>query len=84
MLPMIAMRSTALSSSDFGDHLQNSFPLLRCVRDQLVPIRIRNDSVRRTRPELVFDQKAIGYELHEVSDARPSRWAGSRLDFKGG
>lgn len=81
MLPMVAMRSATLSDGDLGDHIQNSFAPLRCVWYQIVPISIRNDSVRRTPPELVFDQEAIGHELHEVGGARPSRWAGSRFDF---
>jgi hypothetical protein len=55
MLPMVAMRSTTLSAGDLGDHIQNSFAPLRCVWYQIVPIGIRNDSVRRTPPELVFD-----------------------------
>ena len=42
---------------------------------------IRDDSVRRLPPELVFDQDTIGHELYEVGDARPIRWAWSRLDF---
>jgi hypothetical protein len=78
---MVSMRSTALSSGDLGDHIQNSFALLRCIWNQLVATCRRDDSVRRPPPELVFDQDAIGHELYEVGDARPSGWAGSRLDF---
>jgi hypothetical protein len=83
VLPMVSMRSTAFSRGDLADDFQNSFAVLRCVWDQLVSIGIRNDPVRRTRPELVFDQDAIRDQLHDVGGARPSRWAGSRLDFNG-
>jgi hypothetical protein len=83
LLPMVAMRSTALCSGDRGDHIQNSLSLMRRVWDHLVPIRICNDSVRRARFELVLDQDAIRHELHHVGGARPSRWTGSGLEFNG-
>jgi hypothetical protein len=77
---MVAIRSTAFSLCDLCDNVQNSFALLRCVWDQLVLIRIRDDPVRRTRPEFIFDENAISHELHEIGNAT-SRWAAARLDF---
>jgi hypothetical protein len=78
---MVAMRSTRFSSGDLVHEIQNGFALLRCVWDQVVSICIRDDPVRWTRPEFVFDQNAISQELHEIGSARASRWAGSRLHF---
>src|SRR5579883_1414236 len=78
---MAAMRSTALGFGDIRDHIQDSFSPLRRVWNQLVPISIRDDPVRWTRSEVVFDQEAISQELHGIGDARPTRWAAPRLQF---
>jgi hypothetical protein len=75
------MRSTVCNSADLANNVQNSFSLLRRVWDQLVSIGTRDDPVRWTRSELLFDQDAIGNELRDVGEARPSRRVGSRLNF---
>ena len=80
---MVAMRSTRFSSGDLVHEIQNGFALLRCVWDQVVSICIRNDPVRWTRPEFVFDQNAVRHELHEIGNARAGLRVGSRLDFNG-
>ena len=83
VLPMVAMRSTRFSSGDLVHEIQNSFALLGCVWDQVVSICIRNDPVRWTRPEFVFDQNAVRHELHEIGNARAGLRVGSRFDFNG-
>ena len=82
VLPMVAMRSTRLSSGDLVHEIQNGFALLRCVWDQVVSICIRNDPVRWTRPEFVFDQNAVRHQLGHMSGmrSRPGIRAGFELD----
>ena len=77
---MVAMRGTALNSGDVRDRTQNSFALLACVSDQLVPIRILNDSVRWTRFELVLDQDAIGQTGPIGKNTTPSSHCPVALD----